>query len=118
MGSGMGWSAARAAGLAGLLFAAAAQAAPPTGYTRAEQDAPTVSYSGGTWYSNQSDSDSGGSAVLSMDTGARADFLFTGSTVQWVGYSDAWSGIADVYVDGIYQTSVDTYAATSLAQAS
>ncbi len=96
---------------------AGSQTGPPAGQQRVEQDAAAVTYSGGSWYPNQSGSDSGGSAVLSMDAGARASFSFTGSAVAWVGYSDAWSGIADIYIDGIYQTSVDTYTPDSTPQA-
>jgi hypothetical protein len=36
--------------------------------------------------------------------------------VNWIGYSDAWSGIAQVYLDGAFKATVDTYAATEAAQ--
>ena len=61
-------------------------------------------------------SNSGGSAVLALDTGARATFAFNGTAVKWIGRRDAWSGIANVYVDGVFRTQVDTYAASDQAQ--
>ena len=36
----------------------------------------------------------------SMDAGSQAMLAFTGAGVKWIGFSDAWSGIAKVYVDG------------------
>src|SRR5262249_35834086 len=67
--------------------------------TRTEQNAAAVSYSG-TWYPNNLPGQSGGSAVLAMDSGSRATFAFTGTAVRWIGYRDEWSGISNVYVDG------------------
>jgi hypothetical protein len=60
---------------------------------------------------------SGGSAALSKEAGAQMGFTFTGTAVSWIAYRDAWSGIADVYVDGVFQGRVDTYAASAQAQA-
>src|SRR5205085_2664663 len=52
---------------------------------------------------------SGGSSVAALDAGTRAMFTFTGTEARWIGYKDAWSGIARVYVDGVLQTQVDAY---------
>jgi hypothetical protein len=52
-----------------------------------------------------------------MDPSSAAKFNFTGTAVNWIGYRDAWSGLADVYVDGTLKATVDTYSANSQAQA-
>jgi hypothetical protein len=84
---------------------------------RIEQNASAVVYTGGTWYANTSAPCSGGSCVLSMDTNARATVTFTGTGVKWIAYRDQWSGMARVYVDGVLQTTVDTYASPAQGQA-
>jgi hypothetical protein len=59
---------------------------------------------------------SGGSAVLAMDRGERVSFTFKGTGISWVGYSDEWSGIARVYINSAFVTTVDTYSAPHKAQ--
>ena len=86
----------------------------PTGATF-EQDSPTVSYAG-PWFTHTSAGHSGGSAWLAMDAGARATFTFSGSAVSWIGYRDEWSGIANVYLDGQFKGTVDTFASPSQFQ--
>lgn len=36
--------------------------------------------------------------------------------MSWIGYSDPWSGIAQVYVDGVLKATVDTYSAVEATQ--
>jgi hypothetical protein len=36
--------------------------------------------------------------------------------VKWIGFSDPWSGIAQVFLDGKLVATVDTYSATQVAQ--
>jgi hypothetical protein len=82
-----------------------------------QQNASGVAYTG-TWYPNSGAFNSGGSAVMAMDAGSQAVFTFTGVGVKWIGFSDPWSGIAKVYVDGrLATTTVDTYSAAQQAQA-
>ena len=91
---------------------------PPTTSTtttRVEQTNPSIAYSGG-WFANSMSAHSGGSATLAMDKDTQATFTFTGIGASWIGYQDQWSGIANVYVDGVLAKSVDTYSATSKAQ--
>ncbi len=83
--------------------------------TRYEQDNAAVRYTG-TWYPNTGSFNSGGSATLSMTRGSQAIFTFTGTAVNWIGYRDEWSGLADVYVDGTYANTIDTYASPAQAQ--
>src|SRR5438132_11623133 len=74
-----------------------------------------VTYTG-TWYGNSMSVHSGGSAVLALDRGSRATFAFNGTAAKWIGYKDPWSGIANVYVDGVLNTQVDTYSSSGQAQ--
>lgn len=84
--------------------------------TRYEQASSAVSYSPD-WYSVKRGYYSDGSAVAAMSAGDSATFTFTGSAVRWIGYQDEWSGIANVYLDGQLQATVDTYASPSQSQA-
>ena len=83
---------------------------------RYEQGNAAVQYKGG-WFPNSGAFNSGGSAVMAMDAGSQVTLTFTGTSVQWIGYRDAWSGIAGVYIDGTLMATVDTYAAAQQAQA-
>ena len=49
-------------------------------------------------------------AAYSMTTGARATFTFTGTAVRWIGQRAFAGGIAHVYLDGVQQADVDTFA--------
>ena len=91
---------------------------PPATSTpvRIEQNNPAVSYTAGTWFTNTTAGSSGGSAALCMDSGARVTLTFTGTSASWIGYRDQWSGIAQVYVDGVLQATIDTYASPAQAQ--
>jgi hypothetical protein len=60
---------------------------------------------------------SGGTALLSMSSGATAKLTFTGTAVSWIGYRDEWSGIARVLLDGKFIANVDTYLTPAHAQA-
>jgi trimeric autotransporter adhesin len=82
---------------------------------RIEQNNPAVAYTGN-WYLNSNPIMSAGTAVLAMDPGSSATVSFTGTGINWIGYRDAWSGIANVYVDGTLAATVDTYSAANLAQ--
>ncbi len=91
-------------------------ATPTTATTaRTEQNDSAVSYVG-SWYTHSQGSFSGGSSAQAMDPGISATFTFTGVGVRWMGYRDEWSGIANVYLDGQLQATVDTYATPSQAQ--
>jgi hypothetical protein len=83
---------------------------------RYEQDNAAVQYTG-TWYPNAGAFNSGSSAVLAMDPSNAAKLTFTGTGAKWIGYRDAWSGLADVFVDGVLKATVDTYSANDQAQA-
>jgi hypothetical protein len=84
--------------------------------TRDEQDYTSVTYDGH-WFANDQPANSGGTAVLALDDGARATFSFDGTGVRWIGYRDEWAGIARVYLDGALVAVVDAYTPTAQAQA-
>ncbi len=81
-----------------------------------EQNDSAVVYSGG-WFTNSGGFNSGASAALAIDAGAKATVTFSGSAISWVAYRDEWSGIARVHVDGALKGTVDTFAAPNQAQA-
>ena len=106
-----------------IVLGTTAQPPPPpppphttTTVVRYEQNNPAVEYTG-TWDPNSGAFNSGGSATLAMDAGSQAKFTFTGTGVKWIGYRDQWSGIAQVYVDGVLKATIDTYSANAQAQA-
>jgi hypothetical protein len=90
---------------------------PPATTTVLYQETSSAVQYSGTWYPNSGSFNIGGSAVLAMDAGSTAQFTFTGTGVKWIGFSDPWSGIAQVYLDGTLVNTVDTYSATQEAQA-
>ena len=101
----------------GLSLAGEAEAQPPgNAGGRFEETGPAVTRTG-SWSKNSLPANSGGTAMLTMDAGARAVFAFSGASVTWVGYRDEWCGLADVFLDGVFQTTVDTYAAQARPQA-
>jgi hypothetical protein len=101
--------------------AAPTDTAPPTTTASTvvryeEENNPAVQLTGN-WFPNYGAVNSGGSAIMAMDQGSQVTFSFTGTGVQWLGYRDGWSGIAQVYLDGALQGTIDTYSAFAQAQA-
>ncbi len=80
-----------------------------------EQTNTAVNY-GGHWFQTTGAAYSGGSVNSATDTGAWVNFSFNGTGVTWIGYRDQWSGIAQVFVDGALQSTVDTYLSPNEAQ--
>ena len=89
---------------------------PPVAGRTEESNLAAVSY-GGAWYSHVGTEHSGGTAALSMEPGARAAFTFSGTGVRWVGLRDEWSGIASVFLDGVFTEAVDSYSSPEQFQA-
>lgn len=92
---------------------ATAPPAPTT--TRIEETDSRVKFSGA-WYPNANSNESGQSAVLSTEQGDSATVTFTGTGIAWIGLKDAWSGLADIFVDGSLRGTVDGYSATDQHQ--
>jgi hypothetical protein len=82
-------------------------------WTRVEENSAAVQFNGD-WLVNSGPNDSGGTARLTLVNSAT--FTFSGTGARWVGFSDPWSGMANVYVDGTLKSSVDTYSATTQYQ--
>ena len=79
------------------------------GTTYVEDNDPMVVYSG-VWYTASMSTLSGGSAHESNTVGSTASLIFTGTGVTWISYlCTCTSGISNVYVDGQFKASVDTY---------
>ena len=76
-----------------------------------EDGSPSVTQQGD-WTRASSTYDSGGSVSSLTGTGY-AEMSFATSGIRWVTRTNAYSGIADVYVDGVKKTSVDLYSATT-----
>jgi hypothetical protein len=83
-------------------------------WTRVEENNAAVQFNGD-WFVNSNANNSGGTARLTLVNSVI--FTFTGSGARWVGFSDPWSGMANVYVDGTLKSSIDTYSATAQYQA-
>ena len=87
---------------------------PPS--ARVEQDNAAAKYAG-PWFTHNQSSLSAGSAAMAMDNSASVVFTFSGTGASWIGYKDAWSGMANVSVDGAEAVKIDTYSSTNMAQA-
>jgi limonene-1,2-epoxide hydrolase len=88
----------------------------PSAPRRVDDTDPAVVFTG-SWFTHVNGAESGGSARLSTDTGDAVTFTFTGTAVSWIGLKDAWSGVANVFVDGRSLGSADCYSATDQHQA-
>ena len=90
-----------------VVSALAATSSSAIAQTRIEQNDPAIVYSGN-WYTNDSAANTGGHAVLTNTKGARASITFNGTGIAWIGVSDAYAGLATVYLDGTMQV-INTY---------
>ena len=68
----------------------------------------------GTWTGVAGTSYSGGSAKTSTSAAASVSFSFKGTGITWIGTRAIARGKAKVYVDNVYQTTVDQFGATTL----
>jgi hypothetical protein len=83
---------------------------------RYEEDSSSVHLTG-IWFTNTNKAESGGTAALSSERGSKIVFNFSGTGVKWLGLVDTWAGTANVYLDGIYMSNIDTYAPNEKYQA-
>jgi hypothetical protein len=86
---------------------------PSVPVTRFEETHPSVTFSPGWTQGDNAWPWSGGSTAWSRTPGARVTFSFTGTSVTWIGYRSSDSGIARVFVDGIFVSDVDLFARLS-----
>lgn len=96
-----------------LLFSEPASAAT----TRTEDSSPTVVLAGA-WLNASMATLSGGSAHEAYLPGSTASFAFVGTGVTWISYRcTCTAGISNVYVDGKFAATIDTYAPAPQPQA-
>ena len=92
-------------------------AKPGTSYTYDDVD-PALSYTG-TWSHVANQSYTGGdykqTESFSETTGDSLSVPFTGTAVQWIGSKAANHGLADVYLDGVKKSTIDSYGNQSQA---
>jgi len=78
---------------------------------RFQESAAGIAYLG-TWSSATSTSYSGGAVRYSTALDASATYTFTGSSFAWVAERGTTRGSAAVYLDGVYQLTVNLYSST------
>ncbi len=88
-----------------------ADPAPPLAW-RYQQSEPLITYVGD-WTTSSTWSASGGSFASTSQPGAAAIVKFFGTKATVVARTTAWSGYAQIYVDGIFKEAVDLYSATT-----
>lgn len=74
------------------------------------EDSHTTARKVGTWSTAKSNSYSGGTAVYSSNAGSTLELPFTGNSVKIVAVKAANRGLFDVYIDGKFDKTVNTYA--------
>src|SRR3990172_9508079 len=84
-------------------------------FTTYQETDPAVARTG-QWFSTTSYNPSGGRDIFSVETGAAVTLTFTGTQTTWIGPKYNAFGIADVYLDGAFQGSVDLYSSTLQSQ--
>lgn len=77
-----------------------------------QEDSQYIGYSTG-WSRVAYAPASGGYLKVASQRSATAIFSFTGRSVAWVGSRAANRGKASLYVDGVFQKTVDLYAAST-----
>src|SRR6266480_2886784 len=85
----------------------------PQALARVEENDPSVSYTVGWTQGDTSGTWSGGTAAVSTAPGARAALTFSGRSVSWIGGRTPQTGIARVFLDGVFVAEVDTYSKTT-----
>jgi hypothetical protein len=85
--------------------------------TRHEETDPAITFTTGWSQGNRDHPYSEGTAALSATPGDQVTFIFTGTSVGWIGFRGPQSGIARVILDGsVVANSFDMYAAAETPQ--
>jgi hypothetical protein len=84
---------------------------PATKLLLKQEKSTAISYAG-TWKRVSVTGAYGGYVKYATSSSARARFTFTGRFVGWVAPRASNRGVADVYIDGVYVSSVDLYSPT------
>ncbi len=101
---------ALAIGMAGIVPALRSQVAPAGAWVE-ETDAAVTFTAGWTQHDSWTRSWSG-SAAYATTAGEVATFSFTGTSVIWIGARGPQTGIARLFLDGVFLAEVDTYSLT------
>ena len=80
--------------------------------TQVQETHPSIAYGAGWILGNRDKAYSQGSSAESNTVGAQASFTFVGTGVSWIGASGPQTGIARIFLDGVFIRDVDTFAAT------
>lgn len=97
----------------GNVSAGMALALVPRNVASLEDTDPLLAYTG-EWQTYTAANDSGGTHTLARAEGAALEIPFYGKQAKLLGIRSANSGYADIYVDGVYQTTIDNYNPTVL----
>jgi outer membrane protein assembly factor BamB len=89
--------------------------APPPSGTRFEQTDTNIVKTG-VWADFTKSAASGGSYGRSSTSGASATIYFTGTRLDWIAMKGTTTGIADVYLDGVFDATIDLTASTATYQ--
>lgn len=85
------------------------------GYVWANNDNGAINYSG-TWLAGAYSGDYNDDEIYSNIPGDYAEYKFNGTEVKWVSATSWDSGKADVYIDGVWDATVDQYTNTTVRQ--
>jgi hypothetical protein len=77
-----------------------------------ETDRSVITYTGSWTHGNFNRAWSMRTVAVSGEPGAQATFTFSGTSVSWIGSRKSTTGIARVYVDGLFVREIDTYSPT------
>lgn len=83
--------------------------------TEINDNDPSIQYSSGWTYQSTSGYYNNDNHY-SNTVGSNVQFTFTGTGIKWIGAKNTDHGQADIYIDGVWQATVDTTAATYLKQ--
>jgi trimeric autotransporter adhesin len=90
---------------------------PARTVSRLQETDPAIIYTAGWIQSDPRKAWSGGTAAESVTPGGRATFSFAGTSISWIGARGPLTGIARVFLDGVFVAEVDTYAPVDQIQA-
>lgn len=76
---------------------------------RFQETAPSVTYTGSWTQGNLNKPWSEGTVATSNVAGSQATFTFNGTAVRWIGCRKFTTGIAQVFLDGVFVEEIDTY---------
>ncbi len=86
---------------------------PPTRYQQTDSHMVKV----GTWSDFTKAEASGASYGRSNSSNASATIYFTGTRLDWIAMTGSTPGIVDVYLDDVWQTTIDLYSSPAHYQA-